>query len=160
MDRQVQYQMKQMDLLNQASKAKISGNYLEAAALQQQAMFEGAKFTRESGITQLDRIIRLAEERSGIVADTKKLTATDTALLGKLRAGNYEGISPLPLTPKVGFNQGALGFSGSTTTIGGTMYTVTMNITGDNPSEIADKVISKLKVLENKNNKTNKVGKK
>ena len=160
MDRQVQYQMKQMDLLNQASKAKISGNYLEAASLQQQAMFEGAKFTRESGITQLDRIISLAQERSGIVADTKKLTATDTALLGQLRAGNYEGISPLPLTPKVGFNQGALGFSGSTTTIGGTMYTVTMNITGDNPSEIADKVISKLKVLENKNNKTNKVGNK
>jgi hypothetical protein len=53
-----------------------------------------------------------------------------------------------------------MGFSGSTTTIGGTMYTVTMNITGDNPSEIADKVISKLKVLENKNNKTNKVGNK
>jgi TP901 family phage tail tape measure protein len=160
MDRQVQYQMKQMDLLNQASKAKISGNYLEAAALQQQAMFEGAKFTRESGITQLDRIIGLAQERSGIVSDTKKLTATDTELLGKLRTGNYQGISPLPLTPKVGFNAGAMGFSGSTTTIGGTMYTVTMNITGDNPSEIADKVISKLKVLENKNNKTNKVGNK
>lgn len=159
LDRQNQYQMKQLDLINQASRAKISGNYLEAAALQQQAMFEGAKFTRESGMVQFDRLIGLAERRKDIVAETKRINAKDKGILKNLRSGNYQSLAPMPTTPRVGFNEKALGFSGSSTTIGGNTYSVTMNITGNNPNEIADKVITKLKVLDNKNNKTNKVKK-
>jgi len=159
MDRQAQYQMRQMDLITQASKAKISGNFMEAAMLQQQSMFEGAKFTRESKVVQLDRLINLAEERKAIIEKNKKITSADQTFLSNMRSGNYQSLSPLPKTPTVGFNSGALGFSGSTTTIGGSMYTITMNISGNNPNEIADKVIAKIKLLENKNNKSNVVKK-
>ena len=158
LDRQNQYQMKQMDLLNQASKAKISGNFLEAVALQQQSMFEGAKFTRESSELQLDRIIKKGEDIQSRVKDTKKIRPGDRGFLEMLKAGQYESIVPMPTTPTAGFGSKATGFAGSTTTVGGSVYTITMNITGDNPKEIADKVMAKLEILNNKNDKTNKVG--
>jgi TP901 family phage tail tape measure protein len=157
MDRQNQYQMKQMDLINQASRAKISGNFLEAAQLQQQSMLEGAKFTRESQELQLDRIIKKVENRNSRIKDTQKIGKKDIALRDKLRAGKYESIVPTPTTPSVGFDSKATGFSGSTTTVGGSMYTVTMNISGENAQDIANKVINKLQNLENKKNKSNKV---
>jgi len=159
MDRQNQYQMKQMDLINQASRAKISGNFLEAAQLQQQSMLEGAKFTRESQELQLDRIIKKVENRNSRIKDTQNVTKKDIALRDKLRAGKYESVVPTPTTPSVGFDSKALGFSGSTMTVGGSMYTVTMNISGDNAGDIANKVINKLQTLENKQNKSNKVRK-
>jgi TP901 family phage tail tape measure protein len=157
MDRQNQYQMKQMDLINQASRAKISGNFLEAAQLQQQSMLEGAKFTRESQELQLDRIIKKVENRNSRIKDTQKIGKKDIALRDKLRAGKYESVVPTPTTPSVGFDSKATGFSGSTTTVGGSMYTVTMNISGENAQDIANKVINKLQNLENKKNKSNKV---
>ena len=159
LDRQNQYQMKQMDLINQAARAKISGDFLQAAQLQQQSMFEGAKFARESTELQMDRVITKVENARSRVEDTKKFTSKDKELLAKLRAKDYEGISATPKTPQVGFNESATGFAGSTTNIGGAMYTVTMNISGENAQDIADKVINKLNVLNNKNNKSNKVKK-
>jgi TP901 family phage tail tape measure protein len=159
LDRQNQYQMKQMDLINQAARAKISGDFLQAAQLQQQSMFEGAKFARESTELQMDRVITKVENARSRVEDTKKFTSKDKELLAKLRAKDYEGISATPKTPQVGFNEAATGFAGSTTNIGGAMYTVTMNISGENAQDIADKVINKLNVLNNKNNKSNKVKK-
>ena len=157
LDRQNQYQMKQMDLINQASRAKISGNFLEAAQLQQQSMFEGAKFTRESMDVQLKRVLDIAQQSRSQVQKTGKLGKGDKQLLQKLKSGNYQNIVPMPTTPNVGFNSAATGFTGSTTTIGGSMYTVTMNISGENAEDIANKVMNKLKVLQNKQNKSNKV---
>ena len=159
LNRQNQYQMKQMDLLNQAAKAKMTGDYLQAASLQQQAMFEGAQFTRESRIVQMDRVIKAASERQDIVGDTKKLTSADKNLLEKLKSGNYSSIVPMPTTPNVGFGAKTGTDTGTTKNIGGTVYNVTMNVTGANAEEISNKVIAKLKVVENKNNKTNKVAK-
>jgi TP901 family phage tail tape measure protein len=157
LDRQNQYQMKQLDLINQAAKAKMTGDYLQAASLQQQSLLEGAKFARESRIVQMDRIIGQVEERSSIVADTKKLTSVDQTLLKKLRAGSYGSIAALPTTPNVGFGAkpGATGVTG--TNIGGSVYNVTMNVTGSNAEEISNKVIAKLKLAESKMNKTNRI---
>jgi TP901 family phage tail tape measure protein len=162
LDRQNQYQMRQMDLINQASKAKISGNYLEAAALQQQSMFEGAKFTRESQEVQISRLIELIEGRKVKAEDRGRYNKGDLSVIDQLKTGNYQSLSPMPLTPKVGFNAGALGFSGATTTIGGAVYTITMNLSGvdaNNVDKIKDAVLSAISVSENKKNKTNKVAK-
>lgn len=157
MDRSITYQMKQMDLITQASKAKITGNFMEAAMLRQQSLFEGAKYTRESSVIQLDRLINLVEERKSKADKLGKLSTADKTLISSLRSGNYQSVVPLPQTPTVGFNQGATGFAGSTTTIGDTVYTITMNITGSNPNEIANLVIAKINTISNKNNKVNKV---
>jgi hypothetical protein len=148
--------MKQLDLINQAAKAKMTGDYLQAASLQQQSLLEGAKFTRESKIVQMDRVINQAEERSGIVSETKKLTSVDQTLLKKLRAGNYGSIAALPTTPNVGFGAKPTGTT-TGTNVGGAVYNVTMNVTGSNAEEISSKVLAKLKIMESKNNKTNKV---
>jgi len=156
LDRQNQYQMKQLDLINQAAKAKMTGDYLQAASLQQQSLLEGAKFTRESKIVQMDRIIDQAEERSGIVSETKKLTSVDQTLLKKLRAGNYGSIAALPTTPNVGFGAKPTG-TATGANVGGAVYNVTMNVTGSNAEEISTKVLAKLKLMESKSNKTNKV---
>jgi len=137
----------------------MTGDYLEAASLQQQSMFEGAQFTRESRILQMDRVIKAASERQDIVGDTKKLTSTDKDLLAKLKSGNYSSIVPMPTTPNIGFGAKSGADTGATKNIGGTVYNVTMNVTGANAEEISNKVIAKLKVVENKNNKTNKVAK-
>lgn len=157
LDRQNQYQMKQLDLINQAAKAKMTGDYLQAASLQQQSLMEGAKFARESKIVQMDRIIGKTEERSKIVSDTKKLTSVDQRLLKKLRSKNYSSIAALPSTPNIGFGAkpGATGTPG--TSIGGAVYNITMNVSGGNSEEVATKVLAKLRVMENKNNKSNKV---
>jgi len=156
LDRQNQYQMKQISLINQAAKAKMTGDYLGAASLQQQSMLEGAKFARESRIVQMDRIIDQAQERSGIVADTKKLAPVDQKLLKKLRTGSYGDIAALPKTPNVGF--GATG-PGNTAAVTGSssVYNVTMNVTGSNAEEISTKVLAKIKLMDSKMNKTNRI---
>ena len=157
LDRQNQYQMKQMDLVNQAAKAKMTGDYLQAASLQQQGMFEGAKFTRESRIIQMDRLIDMVEKRKAKYEDTKRFTKSDKTFLDKIRSGNYSSLSPLPTTPNIGFGAkpGATGTPG--TSIGGAVYNITMNVSGGNSEEVATKVLAKLRVMENKNNKSNKV---
>ena len=156
LDRQNQYQMKQLDLINQAAKAKMTGDYLQAASLQQQSMLEGAKFARESRIVQMDRIIGQTEERSSIVADTKKLAPVDQKLLKKLRAGNYGDIAALPKTPNVGFGATGPGNTAAATA-GGSVYNVTMNVTGSNAEEISNKVLAKIKLMDSKMNKTNRI---
>ena len=157
LDRQNQYQMKQLDLINQAAKAKMTGDYLQAASLQQQSLLEGSRFARESKIVQMDRIIGQTEKRSSVVSDTKKLTSVDQTLLKKLKAKDYGSIAALPTTPNIGFGAkpGAAGTPG--TNIGGAVYNVTMNVTGANAEEISTKVLAKIKLIENKNNKSNKV---
>jgi len=156
LDRQNQYQMKQISLINQAAKAKMTGDYLEAASLQQQSMLEGAKFARESRIVQMDRIIDQAQERSGIVANTKKLAPVDRKLLKKLRTGSYGDIAALPKTPNVGF--GATGPRNTAAVTGSSsVYNVTMNVTGSNAEEISTKVLAKIKLIDSKMNKTNRI---
>ena len=159
LDRQNQYQMKQMDLVNQAIKAKMTGNYLEAASLQQQSLMEGAKFTRDSRMVQMDQLINMVEDRRANYQDTKKFTPADKTFLEKIRSGNYSSLVPMPITPSVGFGAkpGATGTPG--TNIGGAVYNITMNVSGGNSEEVATKVLAKLKVMENKNNKSNKVAK-
>jgi hypothetical protein len=120
-------------------------------------MLEGANFTRESSILQLDRILNMGEDIQSRVKDTKKLLPKDKSFLERLKAGNFESIVPMPQTPGVGFGSRATGFAGSTTNVGGAVFTVTMNISGENANEIANKVMNQLKLLENKNNKSNKV---
>jgi hypothetical protein len=65
---------------------------------------------------------------------------------------------PVPTTPNVGFGAKYTGAGNQTSTnVGGAVYNVTMNVTGSNAEEISSKVLAKLKVMENKSNKTNKV---
>jgi TP901 family phage tail tape measure protein len=158
LNRQNQYQMKQMDLLNQAAKAKMTGDYLTAAALQQESMMEGAKFASESKVIQMDKLISTVEARKTKISDAKKITTADKKFLEKIKSGKYQGIAPMPTTPAVGF--AAKGISQETATAqtaGGTVYNVTMNVSGGNPEEIATKVIAKIKTISNKNNKSNGV---
>ena len=157
LDRQNQYQMKQMDLINQAARAKMTGDYLQAASLQQQSLMEGAKFTRESRVVQMDRLINLVEDRRAKTLERKKFTAADKQFLDKIRSGNYSSLVPMPTTPNIGFGAKPGAQAGTTTNIGGAVYNITMNVSGGNPDEVAAKVLSKLKTMENKNNKSNKV---
>ena len=160
LDRQNQYQMKQMDLINQASRAKISGDFLQAAQLQQQSMFEGAQFVRESQELQFDKLISRLQRRGERAEDRGRYNNKDRQIKKQLRAGNYDSIVPMAKTPTVGFNAGAVGFSGSTATVGGAMYSMTFNITGvdaQNTDKIKDAVLNAIKVAENKKNKSNKV---
>jgi TP901 family phage tail tape measure protein len=156
LDRQNQYQKTQMNLMNEAIKAKMTGDYLKAASLQQESMFEGAKFTRESRIVQMDKLISLTEARKAKYEDTKKFTASDKAFLEKIRSGNYSSLVPMPTTPNVGFGAKPTN-TATSTNVGGAVYNVTMNVTGANAEEISSKVLAKLKLMESKSNKNNKV---
>jgi len=157
LDRQNQYQMKQLDLINQAAKAKMTGDYLQAASLQQQSLLEGAKFVRESKIVQMDRILSATERRSSRVDETKKLNTADQQFLSKLRSKDYSSIAAIPSTPNIGFSAKPGAVETGNTNIGGAVYNITMNVSGGNPDEVATKVLAKIKTMENKNNKSNKV---
>jgi TP901 family phage tail tape measure protein len=157
LDRQNQYQKTQMGLMNEAIKAKMSGDYLKAASLQQESLAEGAKFTRDSRIVQMDKLIALTEERKAKYEDTKKFTAADKTFLEKIRSGNYSSLVPMPTTPNVGFGAKP-DAPGSNANIGGTVYNITMNVSGGNSEEVANRVLTKLKLMDSKNNKNNKVG--
>jgi len=125
--------------------------------LQQESMFEGAKFTRESRIVQMDKLISLTEARKAKYEDTKKVTASDKAFLEKIRSGNYSSLVPMPTTPNVGFGAKPTN-TATNTNVGGAVYNVTMNVTGANADEISTRVLQKLKIMESKTNKSNKVG--
>jgi TP901 family phage tail tape measure protein len=158
LNRQNQYQMKQMDLLNQAAKAKMTGDYLAAAALQQESMMEGAKFASESKVIQMDKLIGAVEDRKAKIEDSKTITTADKKFLGKIKSGNYQSIAPMPTTPAVGFAAKGIAQETATTQMaGGAVYNVTMNVSGGNPEEIATKVIAKIKTISSKNNKSNGV---
>ena len=149
LDRQNEYQQKQMNLANQATLAKISGNYLQAAMLGQESAGLAASFARESKELQLDKIISLTQARKTAADKRKRLTTGDIKFGKNIMSGNFGAISPLAQTPAGGLNY----------PVGGTVYNVTMTVSGvQDPEKAADIVVKKLKLEKDKNNKKNKVG--
>lgn len=196
--RQYEYQQKLMQLSQDATQAKISGNYIGASMLEQQKLFTTGQFNKETDSIALDKIITRLENKISALQAGERVSAADRALLkakskGKAMGGLIKGpgtgrsdsilagfaMGGLPqLTVSngeyivqskavqsygVGFmdalNNQKVGVSNSTTSSGSTVYNIDMTINGgnQNPSDIADQVIKRLKVETSKNNKSNKV---
>jgi TP901 family phage tail tape measure protein len=84
-DRQNQFMKDQVDLDKQITEAKISGNYLEAAALSQQKLYNQAEFNRETQELEIQKQIDQINDRISYLEDKGKkaqLTAAEKKLLG------------------------------------------------------------------------------
>ena len=88
-----------------------------------------------------------------LYAALQNATGGETILLA---AGNYGDIAALPKTPNVGFGATGPGNTAAATA-GGSVYNVTMNVTGSNAEEISNKVLAKIKLMDSKMNKTNRI---
>jgi hypothetical protein len=89
--RQYEYQQKLMQLQQDATQAKISGNYIGAAIIDQQKSFQTAEFNKETASLVLDKKITELENRiSGLTAGAR-VTNAETALNKAKAKGNYMG---------------------------------------------------------------------
>jgi TP901 family phage tail tape measure protein len=94
--RQYEYQQKLMQLQQEAVQAKISGNYIGAAIIDQQKSFQRAEFNKETASLALDKKITELENRiSGLTAGAR-VTNAETALnkakaKGKAMGGLIKG---------------------------------------------------------------------
>jgi TP901 family phage tail tape measure protein len=91
--RQNEFIQNQMDLQTQITEAKISGNYLEAAALSQQKLMEQSEYNRESREIELQKRIDKIQERIDQLEDkgkSAKLTQQERRLL-KFYEGMFKG---------------------------------------------------------------------
>ena len=81
--RQIDMQMKMQDLANQATQAKISGNYIQASILGQEAKNVQMKFNQETELRKKDAEIAVLEARYKAIQDGAKLTSAETAKIPK-----------------------------------------------------------------------------
>jgi TP901 family phage tail tape measure protein len=75
--RQIDLENKMQDLANQAVQAKISGNYIQAAALGQQAKNAQMEFNKETEIRKQDAAIDILEKRKRAIEGGAPLTQTE-----------------------------------------------------------------------------------
>ena len=148
LDRQYQYTQKQMQLMSDATQAKISGNYIQAAMIGQQSIAAAGSFARESQELQVSKLIKLTQERKSAADKRKSLTPSDKSFRSKLRSGDYGSVAPLAKTPNTGLNYPT----------GGAVYNINMNLNGiQNGKELFGEFKKELQKESNKNNKSNKV---
>lgn len=83
-NRNNEYQMKQMDLSNQIAQAKASGDYIGATILQQQQAFNTAEFNRETEQIKLEDRIRNLEDIAKRIENGEKLGSAEKSLLKSL----------------------------------------------------------------------------
>jgi len=175
MKRQNDYTMKQMELSKSMVQAKISGDYLSAAMLGQQKKFGAAEFNAESNQLNIDSRIKYLETIQEKIKAKTPLSAAEKLSVAQIKSGKVSTQVPANVQmsyPKVSsmssFSAGNYQMSplsvpsnnsGTYATAGaGTVYnTITMNISGSNPEEIAKKVIAKINLVNSKNNGSNKV---
>jgi hypothetical protein len=102
--RQIDLQMKMMDLANKATFAKASGNYLEAASLQQQAQNVQMEFNQETNLRKKDAEIAKLRFRADEIKAGAPLTKAESIKLAKSKKGKAMG----GLIRKSEFAQGGL----------------------------------------------------
>jgi TP901 family phage tail tape measure protein len=102
--RQIDLQMKMMDLANKATFAKASGNYLEAASLQQQAQNVQMEFNQETNLRKKDAEIARLRFRADEIKAGAPLTKAESAKLAKSKKVKAMG----GLIRKSEFAQGGL----------------------------------------------------
>ena len=85
--REIDLKMKIQDLANQATQAKISGNYIQAAMFGQESQNVQMKFNQETELKKKDAEIAVLEARYQAIKDGAKLTADEKAKLPKKANG-------------------------------------------------------------------------
>ena len=133
-DRQNQLVQSQMDLQNQITEAKISGNYLEAASLMQQKMSELADYNRETKEIDIQNQIDKINNRISQLENGAKITSAEKRLLklekrqGSTRSGGGTGKGG-------GTGGGGASGAGGGTSGGGTTFIDPTGRTGGNKKE-------------------------
>jgi hypothetical protein len=107
--RQIDMQMKMRDFSNQAAKAKMSGNYLEASMLGQQARNAQIEFNKETELRKKDAAIDALRARATEIKDGSKLTKSEKARLPKKANG---GLIKGPGTGRSDSIKATLGYAG------------------------------------------------
>ena len=101
--------MKLQDLANQAVQAKISGNYIQAAMLGQQAQNVKMEFNKETELRKKDAEIAALEARYKAIQGGAKLTKAETAKIPKKANG---GLIKGPGTGRSDSIRATLGYAG------------------------------------------------
>jgi TP901 family phage tail tape measure protein len=81
-ERNNEFTKQQVDLDRQITEAKMSGNYLEAAALLQQKTMEAAQFARETEEIDIQKQIDNINKRISQLEDKGAITSAEKRLLG------------------------------------------------------------------------------
>jgi len=85
--REIDLKMKLQDLANQATEAKISGNYLKASMLTQESQNVQMKYNQETELRKKDAEIARLEARYNAIEGGAKLTKAEIAKIPKKAAG-------------------------------------------------------------------------
>ena len=107
--RQIDLQMKLQDLSNQAVQAKISGNYIQAAMLSQEAQNVKMEFNKETEIRKKDAEIAALRARYDAIKGGAKLTKAELAKTPKKANG---GLIEGPGTGRSDSIRATLGYAG------------------------------------------------
>ena len=79
-ERQQEFQQKQQELDADITQAKISGNYIQAALLGQQKLYNKSQYDRQTAELALDKQIQQLQDRINALEDGAKVTALDRKL--------------------------------------------------------------------------------
>ena len=107
--RQIDMQMKMRGLANQAAQAKISGNYLEASMLGQQARNAQVEFNKETELRKKEAEIAALKARAQAIKDGSKLTKVERSKVTKKANG---GLIKGPGTGRSDSITATLGYAG------------------------------------------------
>jgi TP901 family phage tail tape measure protein len=107
--REIDLKMKLQDLANQATQAKISGNYLQAAMLGQEAQNAQMAFNKETELKKKDAQIAALEARYNAIKDGATLTAAEKAKIPKKAGG---GLIKGPGSGRSDSIRASLGYAG------------------------------------------------
>jgi TP901 family phage tail tape measure protein len=107
--RQIDLEMKMQDLSNQATQAKISGNYLQAAMLGQQAQNTQMAFNKETELRKKDAEIAALQARYDAIKGGAALTKEEKAKIPKKANG---GLIKGPGTGRSDSIKASLGYAG------------------------------------------------
>ena len=84
--RQFEFEQRQNDIAQQMAEAKVSGNYIQVALLNQQRAFEASEFQRESQTLELEKRIGVIEDRIRQIEAGGRVSRAEAAVAGKVAA--------------------------------------------------------------------------
>jgi TP901 family phage tail tape measure protein len=107
--REIELQEKMQDLESQAINAKITGNYIQAAALGQQSNNLQAQYNRDLALAKMDDPIDALKARKKAIEDGAKLTKSELSQIPKKANG---GLIKGPGTGRSDSIRATLGYAG------------------------------------------------
>jgi hypothetical protein len=167
LDRQYDYQIRLMGLEKSKTQAKISGDYIGASILGQEQAKEASSFDRNA-IDLSGKMTTIKDAMSlvgGIKNKAQRAQLQSTLGQGMLGLQQLGSSSPtFAAAPQFAGINAANSFGNrpsSTTGNSSSVYNIQMTVNGNNATsdDIANQVIKKIKLVAQKNNKTNAVGK-